>query len=60
MEKNIKPACAYTSDNCYGNCQACLSAEVCPVFNDTGTTEAQVAINQDGTFVRLGQTKKAF
>ena len=53
-KKNIKSACDYTSDNCYGNCQACLPAEVCPVFNDTGTTEAQVKVNPDGTFVRLG------
>ena len=47
-------ACGYTSDGCYGNCQACLSAEVCPVFNDMGTTEARVELNQDGTFTRLG------
>ena len=51
---NIISACGYTSDGCYGNCQACLSAEVCPVFNDIGTTEAQVEVNPDGTFVRLG------
>ena len=51
---NTTSACGYTSDGCYGNCQACLSAEVCPVFNDTGTAEAQVELNQDGTFVRLG------
>ena len=54
-----KSACGYTSDGCYGNCQACLSAEVCPVFNDTGTAEAQVEVNPDGTFVRLGQPKLA-
>ena len=49
-----KSACGYTSDGCCGNCQACLSAEVCPVFNDTGTAEAQVEVNPDGIFVRLG------
>ena len=57
---NTTSACGYTSDGCYGNCQACLSAEVCPVFNDTGTAEAQVELNQDGTFVRLGQAKRLF
>ena len=51
---NIISACGYTSDGCCGNCQACLSAEVCPVFNDTGTAEAQVEVNPDGIFVRLG------
>ena len=51
---NIISACGFTSDGCYGNCQACLSAEVCLVFNDKGTAEAQVKVNPDGTFVRLG------
>ena len=51
---NIKSACGFTSDNCYGNCQACLSAEVCPAFNDKGTDEAQVKVNPDGSFTRLG------
>ena len=56
---NIISACGFTSDGCYGNCQSCLSAEACPVFNDTGTAEAQVEVNPDGTFVRLGQPKLA-
>ena len=51
---NIISACGFTSDGCYGNCQACLSAEACLVFNDKGTAEAQVKVNPDGTFVRLG------